>query len=232
MTLDKEPSHRTHCWRATLEKQGYTLGLIHQVERAITEIPLRIWILDNSASMNLLDSHRFLDTPVSNDARMAKCTRWQELVEAVRCHAQLAALTRTPTVFRLLNTFPGIPSEFSVAQQPIFDDMDMNRQLSYLMKTISSIQPTGATPLTLHIYEIHKALVSMDSSLRARNQRVSLIIATDGLPSNEKGCSNEHETQLFINALRMLETLSVGLVIRLCTNEEKVKQVSCHYTRI
>jgi len=217
-------------WRLTLEEEGYTIGLIHQLERAITEIPLRIWILDNSASMNLLDGYRFvLDCPGSSssrDVRMTKCTRWQELVETVRYHAQLAALIKAPTTFRLLNPCPNIASEYTIAQQPIYNLDDMNRQLTSISKSIRSIQPIGVTPLTMHIYDIRNLVVSMQPSLHARNHYVTLIIATDGLPSDEKGYTGVNETQLFIHALRMLEPLPIRLVIRLCTHEEKVKQVS------
>jgi hypothetical protein len=172
--------------------------------------------------MNLCDGVRF--SPNSN-AQTVKCTRWQELVDAVRNHAQLAAMTKAPTIFRLLNTSPDIPSEFTIAHQPIFDENDMQRQVSELMNSISSIQPTGMTPLTYHLYDIRSTLLSMDHSLRARNQYVSLVIATDGLPSDEKGTNGLEETQLFIHALQQLERLSIRIVIRLCSREETVKQV-------
>jgi hypothetical protein len=219
--------HSFENWRLTLETEGYTEGLIHQVERTITETPLRIWLLDNSASMNLLDGYRvFMDSPTSKDVRMVKCTRWQELVEAVRYHAQLAALTKAPTSFRLLNSCPNTPSEYTIAHQPIYNVNDMNQQLATITKSMGSIQPTGATPLTAHIYDIRNTVLSMQQALQTRNQHVTLIIATDGLPSDEKGFSGVDEAQLFIHALKMLENLSIGLVIRLCTHEEKVKQVS------
>jgi len=222
-------------WRWTLEREGYTNGLIHLLEREITEIPLRIWILDNSASMNLLDGHRlFWNSPSSSSkvVRMVKCTRWQELVETVRYHAQLAALIKAPTIFRLLNPYPSIASEYDIGQRPIYNHDDMHRQVSTLSKAISSIQPTGVTPLTVHIYDIRNIVVSMQQSLQARNQYVTLILATDGLPSDEKGYTGVDEAQLFIDALRMLESLPIRLVIRLCTREENVTQVSSSSSRI
>lgn len=220
-------------WKSTLAKQGFTVGLIGQIERATIETPLRIWILDNSASMNIPDAyHYFSDTSSPNNLRMVKCTRWQELVETVRYHSQLAAGTKAPTIFRLLNSYPGIPSEYSIAQKPIFDTDDMNQQLSTIMKNLETFQPTGPTPLTAHIYNVRNSILAIQPSLLVRNQHFHIIIATDGLPSDEKGCTGNDEAQLFFHALRMLEKLSIRLVIRLCTNEESVKKVSDTHVRI
>ena len=49
-----------------------------------------------------------------------------------------------------------------------------------------------------------------------------MILATDGLPTDEQGYGGEEITNEFIQALRSLEGLPVWLVIRLCTDEEDV----------
>jgi hypothetical protein len=49
-----------------------------------------------------------------------------------------------------------------------------------------------------------------------------VILATDGLPTDDQGYGGDEITQEFIKALRALEGLPIWLVIRLCTDEEKV----------
>jgi hypothetical protein len=52
--------------------------------------------------------------------------------------------------------------------------------------------------------------------------QVAVILATDGLPTDDQGFGGEEITQEFIKALRALEGLPIWLVIRLCTDEDKV----------
>jgi hypothetical protein len=49
-----------------------------------------------------------------------------------------------------------------------------------------------------------------------------VILATDGLPTDENGYGGDEITQEFIKSLRALEGLPIWLVIRLCTDEDKV----------
>lgn len=49
-----------------------------------------------------------------------------------------------------------------------------------------------------------------------------MILATDGLPTDENGYGGEEITQEFIKSLKTLEGLPIWLVIRLCTDEDKV----------
>lgn len=52
--------------------------------------------------------------------------------------------------------------------------------------------------------------------------QVAVILATDGLPTDDQGYGGEEITQEFLRALRSLEGLPIWLVIRLCTDEENV----------
>jgi hypothetical protein len=68
----------------------------------------------------------------------------------------------------------------------------------------------------------------MKDSLRAKSQYVALILATDGLPSDEGGQTGPDQTEIFVHALRMLEDLSVVLIVRLCTDDMQVRHVSIY----
>lgn len=54
--------------------------------------------------------------------------------------------------------------------------------------------------------------------------QVAVILATDGLPTDEQGYGGDEITEEFINSLRALEGLPVWMVIRLCTDEENVTE--------
>merc|ERR1712187_375017 len=90
------------------------------------------------------------------------------------------------------------------------------------LDVINRVEPNGCTPLTQHIKEIYQQVLTMEASLRESGQRVAIIIATDGLPTDEYGNTNEYERNLFVESLKKLEGLPVWVVIRLCTDEEPV----------
>ena len=83
-------------------------------------------------------------------------------------------------------------------------------------------RPGGCTPLTDHILAIHGELTVMAPMLRQSGQRVALIIATDGLPTDDQGYGGKAHQQQFVEALRTLENFPIWVVIRLCTDEEEV----------
>lgn len=70
--------------------------------------PLRIFIVDNSSSMNQRDGHRVVVVNDDNNrnnsgskVRMAPCTRWEELHDSIKYHINLAGLLHAPTKFRV-----------------------------------------------------------------------------------------------------------------------------------
>merc|ERR1711920_575056 len=86
----------------------------------------------------------------------------------------------------------------------------------------SRVRPSGLTPLTDHIREIHTIISSMQSSLQAQGNRVVVVLATDGLPTNAFAETTDYVKEEFVQSLRSLEGLPVWLVIRLSTDEEEV----------
>ena len=78
------------------------------------------------------------------------------------------------------------------------------------------------TPLTEHVLEIRDNVLQMRDQLMDAGQKVAIILATDGLPSDNFGVSNQTTRQQFESALRSLEGLPVWVVVRLCTDEDDV----------
>mmetsp|Transcript_6172 Transcript_6172/g.7114 ORF Transcript_6172/g.7114 Transcript_6172/m.7114 type:complete len:381 (+) Transcript_6172:103-1245(+) len=206
-----------------LRSQGFTTGLAESFADVKTTFPLRIWVIDNSGSMQKVDGHRIVSTRTKNDMKIVDCTRWDEIKEAVTYHIQMSALLEASTSFRLLNN-PGIaagPQQFDIAQMG--KEM-IQQEVTEAVNIMTKVRPGGVTPLTQHIQEIHSTISGLRSSLEMEGKKVAVIIATDGLPTDAHGHSNKTMQNQFVQSLRLLEGLPVWLVIRLCTDDDEVVQ--------
>lgn len=205
-----------------LADQGYTKGLTNELLLFTTTFSLRFWVVDNSGSMAHTDGNRLVNTKnKSVPFKVASCSRWKEIQGTIDYHAQLAGLLEMPTTFRLLNN-PGShagPQEFSVATA---GPELIQRDLNVASQVMSRATPTGVTPLAQHVREIKYEIDALSSELFAQGRRVAIILATDGLPSNKHGISGQEANDEFTMALRSLEGLPVWIVVRLCTDEDKV----------
>lgn len=204
-----------------LKSQGYTTGLIESIARNNVTFPLRIWVVDNSGSMSINDGHRMVETRSKNDVKFVSCSRWAEIRETVEYHAQIAALLEAPTVFRLLND-PGKmcgPQQFSIAERGA---AHIAEDLNVAMSTMKQATPSGVTPLAEHVREIRENILAMQHQLVENGQKVVIVLATDGLPSDMSGVTSNYTRREFQDALRSLEGLPVWIVVRLCTDEEDV----------
>eukprot|EP00980_Cylindrotheca_fusiformis_P022896 scaffold9896_cov74-Cylindrotheca_fusiformis.AAC.1 len=204
-----------------LLQQGYTKGLAMSIEEMKQLFALRIWIVDNSGSMQKTDGHRIISSTSNENIKMVPSSRWDEIVECVEYHIKMAGLIEAPTRFRFLNN-PGAnvgPQQFSIAEdlgEPI------PQQVQNATQILRRAQPGGCTPLTSHILEIHNEVAQMAPTLRQLGKKVVIVIATDGLPTDERGYGGSNHNQEFVDALRMLEGLPVWVVVRLCTDDEDV----------
>ena len=204
-----------------LLQQGFTKGLGMSLEETKEVFALRIWIVDNSGSMQNADGHRIISSTSNEKVKMVPCSRWEEIVECVEYHIKLAGLIQAPTRFRLMNN-PGAnvgPQQFSIAEDSS-DTMTVQHQVQCATNIMRRARPGGCTPLTSHILEIHNEISQMAPTLRRLGKKVVIVIATDGLPTDELGYAGATHNQEFVDALRLLEGLPVWVVVRLCTDDE------------
>lgn len=202
-----------------LKQKGFSTGLARELAANTPAFAYRIWVVDNSGSMEIEDGHRIFS---SKDGKIAqqRVSRWEELTDTVMYHAEMAATLESPAIFRLLND-PGPevgPQEYPIRPGTSPDDI---RRIGMAM---FKAKPLGMTPLTTHILQIQQMLHQMAPQLRREGKRVALILATDGLPTDEEGYGGEEITNEFVQALQSMEGLPIWLVIRLCTDEEKVTE--------
>lgn len=200
-----------------MKGQGFTEGMIESISRSNDSFPLRIWVVDNSGSVRAKDGHEIHQIS-DNHLLLQNCTRWAEIQNTVSYHAQMAALLEAPTSFRLLNPTYHI-EQFGVAER---GSEYISEDLRITLNNIRNIFPSGVTPLSERVQEIGFTVESMKDQLIAKNQKVVIVLATDGLPSNRYAETSQLQLNEFKQALRSLERFPIWLVIRLCTDDDKV----------
>ena len=74
------------------------------------------------------------------------------------------------------------------------------------------ITPSGGTPLCYHITSVVAIIRNIEPQLRANAQKATIIICTDGEASDGN----------VIEALRPLQNMPVQIVLRLCTDDDRI----------
>ena len=195
--------------RTYLEKQGWPRGLIGALLKDVHRVPVRFFIIDDSGSMNARDGS-YVDRGAGgssssrNAAKIVTTTRWGELAQAMSFHATLAHTAEIPCEFRLLNGAD--PCVIGIGSRAESGD-----SLKFLQSVMEE-PPAGQTPLCAHIQAVVSNIKSMENILRDNNQRAAVVIATDGEASDGDVAA----------ALKPLENLPAILVLRLCTNDERL----------
>mmetsp|Transcript_23741 Transcript_23741/g.33173 ORF Transcript_23741/g.33173 Transcript_23741/m.33173 type:complete len:419 (+) Transcript_23741:236-1492(+) len=203
-----------------LIEQGYSSGLAHAVRQNSSLYPLRIWVVDNSGSMISGDGKRLVETSKRSKVKLVSCSRWAELQECVVYHANMAALMDAPTRFTLLND-AGFQArqEYGVAIGGVDrSSSSVESDVQFLTGSLKQISPSGVTPLARHIDDIYDTVSAFEPELRQNGQRIVVVLATDGLPTDGTGVPSSTAREIFEHALKRLMCLPVWIVVRLCTN--------------
>ncbi len=183
-----------------LDSHNWPRGFQGALLKSLSKIPMRFFIVDDSGSMSISDGRRVLRS--GEKSKVIQCTRWAELVQSLTFCAELSDAAEVPSEFRLLN-----------GADPVIVGLssDSKEDLNFATEVFQQ-SPAGQTPLCEHITAVVRQITEIADDLRSRNQKVAVIIATDGEASD----GNVTE------ALKPLQRLPVWLVLRLCTNEQKV----------
>ncbi len=188
--------------RKFLDSHNWPSGLVEAFLLSVEKVPIRFFIIDDSGSMNTNDGLKMIGKEGGKANKIVSCTRWSELSDTVNFHAHLAEASKCPTEFRMLN-----------GADPVMVGLgdDQGDGLNFLT-TVMDDSPAGQTPLCEHIEDIVNAISSMESDLRANGQRAIVVIATDGEATDGNVTA----------ALKPLEKLPVLLILRLCTNDDRL----------
>lgn len=193
-----------------LREMGFTPGLCQSLVESSDVFAKRFWLIDDSGSMAIPDGKR-LDTSDPDSVNFVGCTRWEEVRDTVNFHARLASALNAPTNFRFLNN-PGRVKSFNVAES-------FGKHPDCVERIMLKTKPQGATPLVEHVLQVRDEVERMLPELDD-GQQVALIIATDGVPTNEKCHCGSEIDHAFRDALMTLQDLPVLITIRLCTDDE------------
>jgi len=174
-----------------------------------------VMILDNSGSMQAGDGTKLVQGS-HGKVHTVKCSRWKELVAEVEQVAEVSSALSARTDFHLLNPTHGFAA-FSINGDEegasIIPPVGPTIELATFKEAIKTVGPQGSTPLTEAIMSVVTMVEPVQHELRRRGERVTVIIATDGLPNNRA---------TFLRAMQMLQTLPVWVVVRLCTDDDSV----------
>jgi len=148
-----------------------------------------------------------------------KSTRWAELQDTVKYQLKMGALLDSTTIFKFVNS-PG----FGISQHFIVgeDDHNVEAELHDAQEIIRRASPNGTTPLTRHVLDVVSAVNQMNPELRRTGQKICIVIATDGVPTNEDGKEYHGAHDEFFSAVQLLQRLPVSIVFRLYSSEDRV----------
>lgn len=197
-------------------------GLAQELGKTKVTFPIRFWICDNSGSMQTSDGSELRGSN-KESLQVVHCTRWKELQSTLEYHCELAGLISAQTIFRFLNDPGQYPQEFSIEHPS---------HVAGGIHIVRNVQPAGVTPLTSHLNNIYDRVSDLATMLRSSGQRAVVVIATDGLPSDNMGKSNNETRRQFIDGLRRLQSLPVWIVFRLCTDDNAVVEFYNELDRI
>jgi len=212
MTVEQVQSHHPDRAQAirTVEHMGMPRGLAEQFVQSARDFSYRFWIIDNSGSMGTNDGHRVVDGAGGRQG-LVPCSRWEELGSAIGWHARLAVELGAWTEFRLLNQ-PGSGASQIVAVGT-GDNAKSEDELRRIDRLVYS-QPTGRTPLCAQIRAVTRQIQQRASELRATGTKACVVIASDGEATDGDIAA----------ALRPLRDLPAWVVVRLCTDDDRVVQ--------
>ena len=203
-----------------LYRSGYTPGLVNLLTSHRENFAARIWILDNSGSMAIGDGYRIVQTS-NQRTEGQRVTRWEELTQMVVEQAEVASSLNLFTEFHFLNDpGPAIGSQtFAVGR----GKYQVPQEVSQVRNLMLKAKPVGVSPLQTPLQVIAQKIRKNRNQLMLTNRRVTVVIVTDGVPTDEDGTeSDATANEEFLSALRCLEDLPVWVVVRLCTSEQKV----------
>ena len=162
--------------------------------------------------MGTNDGHRIVSGAGGRQG-MVPCSRWEELGASISWHARLAVELGAWTEFRMLNPPSGAPQHVVVGTTVGSHDPTSVQELRTIDGLVAS-PPTGRTPLCAQIRSVTAQIAARAGELRATGTKACVVIASDGEATDGDIAA----------ALRPLRDLPAWVVIRLCTDEDRVVQ--------
>lgn len=168
-------------------------------------IALRVYILDNSGSMNAGDGNIIAD-----DGQVHRTTRWEELKHTAKKHAEWNAQLGVPCEFVLLN-----PQGQSTPIRIDAQKGNTQEQILALSRLLDRTRANLTTPLTECVETLRMRLRRDAPELQEKDRTLMLVLVTDGIPNGTRAA--------FAEAIRSLaREQPVHVVVRLCCSDEDI----------
>ena len=219
---------RESSFRELLARLGVPNGLLTSVLACYSSCYSMVWLIDNSSSMKKRDS-RIMGRPIDIGEDSPKIesrdnmTRWHEVRDCVSFHCYMAEKCWIRTKLRLMNVDDDGDYKFSLCCGSPDDVPDEISRLKTALKHATLAQ--DQCPLSAQIRKISKIISDMTPALNANNQKVTVVIFTQGLPTDKRGTSTRSVQLEFWSELQALSKHPVNLIVRLCTDNEEVRNV-------
>jgi len=239
-----DPSSSKAALGECLSSLGLPPGLLSPAYHNYLNCESRMWLLDNSSHMKKQDSHvgRSLGREGgtlggSIVERVDRATRWEELKECVEFHAEMSSRCWIPTKFWLVNDpansatggqrqrepWERYSQKFNLCHGTPRDVPSEMNLIRHVMKNATLDQ--SPCPLSSCLRSLSRGLIKHGPDIAARGAHVTLVICTQGRPTDSVGKSDRHVLAKFGDELSALSKLPVRIIVRLCTDNEKVRDM-------
>ena len=213
-------SPTTHTSVPYFGKHLFVTGLARTLIKNTDDFPTRVWLIDNSASMNSADGHRVVQNVDTHKVSNITCTRWEEVTATLMWHANFSIKMQAPTAVRLIQApSMGQPQQVGIASAVHVDE---STELSRLANMLQQ-QPSGGGggPLS-HLLEIVQTCLQTPSELLGDDKSLAILYVTDRIPVDDNGRDGDDVTKSFLEILNLLQGTSVIVVICLSSDEKRV----------
>ena len=205
-------------------------GLLSAVATIYRSCDLRLWLLDNSARMKIRDG-RVAECGGSGEGGSITCvgdvTRWEELHECVAFHTQLAARCWLPTKSWLVNDPKARDGKWQPSESFCLcwgSQKTLQGEIKNIRKRVSNPGLNQMVcPLACCLKSMAKRLRKQAPEMAKRGRHATLVLVTQGKPTDKHGDTGEKQDAELIRELSDLSQLgSVKIILRLCTDNEEV----------
>jgi len=185
-------------------------GLAEEVKLATEGYPNRYWVVDNSWSMGTEDGSIF------EGETEQKVTRWAELGASIRWVAKISSQLKARTEFTVINPPVKLGNLLNLwkgeGSQKIVFGVSSDAAAAQELDALLDARPVGHSYLCKALKPIVAEILENAPRLKASDQKACLVIATDGEATDGD----------IAEVLQPLAGAPVQVIVRLCTNEQKV----------
>ena len=105
------------------------------------------------------------------------------------------------------------------------DVRDELEDLRGRLKSVAAGLDRGACPLRPCLQDLRRGVAKEAEALRARGRHVTVVVGTQGRPTNRFGEAGSEARREFTRELAAWSKLPVKIIVRLCTDTEEVRDM-------